>query len=77
MAAAVTTTATTVEAQLFEVAGAIQDLEQTALAANPDFESLLTIAADAEGETITVTATLPATFASTGGVLSFTPAEYL
>lgn len=77
MAAAVTTTATTVEAQLFEVAGAIQDLEQAALAANPDFESLLTIAADAEGGTVTVTATLPATFTSTGGVLSFTPGEYL
>lgn len=77
MAAAITTTATTAEAQLFEVAGAIQDLEAAALAANPDFEQLLTIATDAEAGTVTVTATIPAAFTSTGGVLSFTPTEYL
>lgn len=79
MAAAITTTATSVEKQLFEVAGKMQELEVAATAADTtgEFEQLLTIAIDAEGGTVTITATLPATIASTGGVLSFTPEDYL
>ena len=77
MAAAITTTATSVEKQLFEVAAAIQDLEQAAATADPTFTPLLTLAIDAEGGTVTVTATLPATVTGTGGTLSFAPQEYL
>lgn len=79
MAAAITTTATTIEAQLFEVAGKMQELEAAAAAADTTgtFEQLLTIATDAEGGSVTVSATLPASVASTAGVLTFTPNEYL
>lgn len=77
MAAALTTTSTTIEKQLFEVAGKIQELEQAAAEADPAFVPLLTLALDAEGGTVTVTATLPATIGSAGGVLSFTPDTYL
>jgi hypothetical protein len=77
MAAPITTTATTAEAQLFEIAGAIQALETTEATNDPTFEPALTLAIDAEGGTVTVTATLPATVTSTGGVLTFTPTPYL
>lgn len=77
MADALVTTGTTIEKQLFEIAGKMQELETTAAAANSEFTSLLTLALDAEGGTMTLTATLPATIASTAGVLSFTPDEYL
>lgn len=77
MAAAIVSTATTVEAQLFEVAGAIQALEAAESLVDPAFEQLLTIATDPESNTITVTATLPAVVAATAGVISFTPSEYL
>jgi hydroxymethylglutaryl-CoA reductase len=77
MAAAVTTTATTLEAQLVEVAQSIQDAEAAATAADANFESLLTIAADPEEGSITITVTLPATVAGSGGNLTFTPTEYL
>lgn len=77
MADPVTTTATSAEKQLFEVAGALQALEVAAAEADPEFEPLLTIAIDAEGGSVTVTATLPATITSDAGVLSFTPTDYL
>jgi hypothetical protein len=77
MAAPITTTATSAEKQLFEVAGALQALEVAAAEADPAFEPALTLAIDAEGGTVTVTATLPAVITSSGGVLSFTPEDYL
>jgi hypothetical protein len=77
MAASITTTGTSVEKQLFEVAGAMQALETAAAAADPEFVPLVTLAIDAEANTVTVTATLPAIVTSTGGVLAFTPDEYL
>lgn len=77
MAAAITTTATSLEKQLFEVAGKMQELEVAATAANEEFEQLMNIAIDAEGGSVTLSITLPATIASTGGILTFTPAEYL
>lgn len=77
MAAPIVTTAASAEAQLFEIAGAIQALEVTAAETDPTFEPALTLAIDAEGGTVTVTATLPATISSTAGVLTFTPGEYL
>lgn len=77
MAAPVTTTATTAEAQLFEIAGALQAAEVAAAENDPTFEPALTLAIDAEGGTVTVTATLPATISSAAGVLTFTPTPYL
>lgn len=79
MAAAHTTTATTIESQIFEVAGKIQQLEVAAAAADTTgtFEQLMNIAVDAEGGTVTLAITLPVTVASTAGVLTFTPNEYL
>jgi hypothetical protein len=79
MAAAITTTATTIEKQLFEVAGKIQELEVAAAAADTtgEFQPLMTVAVDAEGGAVTITATLPAAISSVGGVLTFTPDEYL
>ncbi len=77
MAASIVTSATSLEKQLFEVAGAIQSAELAAAQSDPTFEPALTLAIDAEGGTVTVTATLPAAVTSTGGVLSFTPSEYL
>lgn len=79
MAAAHTTTATTLEAQIFEVAGKMQELEIAAAAADTTgtFEQLMNIAVDAEGGTVTLSITLPATVSSTAGVLTFTPDEYL
>lgn len=77
MAAPISTTATSAEKQLFEIAGAIQALEITAAEQDPAFEPALTLAIDAEGGTVTVTATFPATITSTGGNLSFSPQEYL
>jgi predicted nucleotidyltransferase len=77
MSAPVTTTATSAEKQLFEVAGTLQAREVAAAEADPAFEPRLTVAIDAEGGTVTITATLPATITSDGGVLSFTPQDYL
>lgn len=77
MAAAIVTTATTLEGQLFEIVGAMQSQEVTKAAADPNFSPLVTLATDAEGGTITVAATLPATVASTAGTVSFTPTAYL
>lgn len=77
MAAAIVPTATSLEKQLFEVAGALQALEVAQTEVDPTFESLVTLAIDAEGGTVTVTATLPAVIASAGGVLTFTPENYL
>lgn len=77
MAAPVTTTATSAEAQLFEVAGAIQQLELAEAETNPEFTPLLTLAIDAEANTVTITATLPATVTSTAGTLAFSPTPYL
>lgn len=73
----ITTTATTAVGQLFEVAAAIQAEEVAKAALDPEFESLLTIAADVEGESITLTVTVPATVAGTGGTLTLTPVDYL
>lgn len=79
MAAAHTTTATTIEAQLFEIAGKIQELEVAAAEADATgtFEQLMNIAVDAEGGSVTMSVTLPATVSSVGGILTFAPNEYL
>lgn len=77
MAAAIVTTATTLEGQLFEIVGAMQAAEVVKAAADPTFSPLVTLATDAEGATVSVAATLPATVSSTAGTLSFAPQAYL
>lgn len=75
MAASITTTATTLESQLLEVAGAIQEGELALPEADrPDNVQILP---DAENGTISVTVTLGAVFSSTGGDVTFTAIEYL
>lgn len=77
MSASIVTTATTLEGQLFEVAAEIQKREATTAAADPTFSPLLTLSTDAEGGTITVAATVPATVGGTAGTVSFAPTPYL
>lgn len=75
MAAAITTTATTLEAQLLEVAGALQEGELALPEENrPDN---VQIAPDPESGTVTISATLNVDFSATAGALTFTAVPYL
>lgn len=74
MAAPITSTATNLVAQLLEVAGAVQSAELAIpVETRPDNISLTP---DTESNTITISATIPVTFASTGGAISFTAVDY-
>lgn len=75
MAASITTTATTLVAQTLEVAGALQ-LAELALPVEtrPDNISIIP---DPEGSTISISMTIPVTFSSAGGTVSFTAVDYL
>ena len=79
MAAAVVTTALTVEKQIVEVAAAIEALEKTAIAADTagTFVPRLTLSTDVEAAEITVSITLPAIVSGTGGTVSLSPDAYL
>lgn len=72
MAAAITTTAASLEEQLSEVAGAMQELEVAQGATNR-----VTITPNVEGGTLTYSVTLPAVFSNTGGAVTMTPQVYL
>lgn len=71
MAAAITTSATTLEGQLAEVAGALQAAEAA--------QSLnrVTVAFNVEAGTMQITASLPAIFSSTGTAQSMSVSEYV
>lgn len=71
MAAAITTTATTLEGQLAEIAGALQTAEAA--------ENLnrVTVNFNAEAGSVVISANLPAVFGSSGAALSMTVSEYL
>lgn len=73
MAAPVTTTATTLEAQLVEVAKALGDAEQ---ALSTPVNNLSINLNEGNG-TIAIQVTLPATFAQSAGQLTATPTEYI
>lgn len=75
MAAAITTSATTLEGQLFEVANALQAGEL----AQPEASrpNRVSITCDTENAAIAVTVTLDATMTATGQTLSFVPIAYL
>jgi hypothetical protein len=75
MAAAITTTATTLEGQLLEVAGAMQAAELAVPEeTRPDNVQILP---DAESGTITVSVNMEAAFSASGGEISFTAVPYL
>ena len=75
MAAAITTTATTLEGQILEVVNSANAQEQ-ALSDELNL-GLFSVAMDPEGGTVTVTATINATFAASGDALTITAQEYL
>jgi hydroxymethylglutaryl-CoA reductase len=79
MAAAVVTTATTIEKQIVEVAAAIEALEKAAIAADTagTFTPRLTLSTDVEAAEVTVSITLPAVVSGTGGTVSLVPEAYL
>lgn len=77
MAAAITTTSTTLEGQFVEISIAIQNAEKVAAETNPEFVDVLTLAVDAEEGAITVSATMPATIGGTAGDLTLSPQPFL
>jgi hypothetical protein len=75
MAAAITTTATTLEGQFFEISNAMQDAEL----AQPEATrpNRITVGFDTEALTYTVTASINVNTSGTGGNRIFTPVPYL
>lgn len=75
MAAPITTTATNLVAQLLEVAGAVQAAELAIPEeTRPDN---ISFTPDTEGGTISISVSLPVTFSSAGGKISYTAVDYL
>lgn len=75
MAASRTTVATTLEAQMLEVASAMQIAELADTTNNPNN---VQVTPDFEAGTVSITATLPATFSlNTDGSLKVIPTVYL
>jgi hypothetical protein len=79
MANPITSTATTLEKQVIEVAQALEAAERTynALPSTLNQVNNVSVALDQEGRTISVTISLPATVTATAGVVSMTPDAYL
>ena len=75
MASAITTTSTTLEGQLVEVAKAMQQAELAIPEVNRP--NNVTIALDPETLGISVSATLEATLSGTAGAVTMTPVAYL
>ena len=71
MAAAITTTAATLEGQLLEVARELELAEQAASLNN------ITIALNVDNKTTTITARLPLTISGSGESLTLSAAEYI
>jgi len=77
MAAAISTTATTLEGQLFEVALAMQSREVAAIAADPDFEPKMTLSSSVEDQSLGISISLDATVGGNGDTVSLAPVPYL
>ncbi|MFM2430712.1 MAG: hypothetical protein RLZZ511_1925 [Cyanobacteriota bacterium] len=78
MAAAIVTTATTLEKQLIEVAQAVENAERAYNVANPNTPvNNVSVALDQEGGAISVSINLPSTVSAAAGVVSMTPDTYL
>ena len=75
MAAAITTTATTLEGQILECVNTANAQEQ--LLSDDNNLGLFNVAVDPEGGTVTLTATINASFVSNGDKLEVTAVEYL
>lgn len=76
MAASITTTATTLEGQMLEVALAIQAKEALTVNTTGAVNNLQ-VTVDVEGGSVSIVSTLPATFTSSGGSLQVVPTAYL
>jgi hypothetical protein len=78
MAAAITTTATTLEGQLIEIAQAIEVKERAYNTANPATPvGSVSLALDPENAVISVSVSMAATVSGTGGAVSMSPTAYL
>lgn len=79
MAASITTTATTLEGQLIEVAQAIEVRERAYNTANPTLPQVnnVSLSLDPENAQIAVSINLAATVTGTGGSVSMAPVAYL
>lgn len=78
MAASIATTALTLEGQILQTATRLQLAELAYNTANPDTPvNNVVIASDVEAGTVTITATLPATFSDDAGALKATADAYL
>ncbi len=76
MAAAITTTATTLEGQALEIALAIQAAEATQSTDEIPLNNI-TITPDTEASTVAVALTLPTTLSGAAGAITYTADEYL
>ncbi len=79
MATPITTTATTLEGQLIEVAQAIETRERAYNLANPTLAQAqsVSLALDPENAVIAVSVNMAATVSGTGGSVSMSPTVYL
>jgi hypothetical protein len=78
MAAAIVTTATTLEGQALEVIGKLQQLEATYNIANPNTPvNRASISPNIENSEVSLTVTLPTTLAVSGGTYTETVVAYL
>lgn len=77
--APITTTATTLEGQLVEVAQALDTAERTYNAANPTLAQAqsISLSLDPENASISVSVSMAATVSGTGGSVSMAPKAYL
>lgn len=78
MTASIVTTGNTLEAQAVEVLSQLQVAERAYSIANPNTpENRVSIAPNIEGNEITFSVTLPATFSVVGGAITQTATAYL
>jgi len=75
MAAAHTSTATTLEGQALEIARVLQEAELAI--AEETRPNRVSIVADLEAQEVTLTVTLPISLGGTGGEMSFVAGTYL
>ena len=73
MAAAITTSSTTLEGQALEILAELQEQES----ANPENDNRVTIGVDIEAGQVDLSVSLPATITSSGGSVSIQAQEYL
>lgn len=75
MSAAITSTATHLPGQFFEISRALQAAELALPEATRP--NNITIAVDTEAGSVTISATVPVVLGGSGGVISYTASDYL